>query len=85
MSGVPATQYSISLKVTLANRPGVLGLLTTAIGVSGGNIFAVDGFVAKGPTLERVIVVNCSSESHQKDHTQRLVGPHLPYARRWQG
>ncbi len=67
MSGVPATQYSISLKVTLANKPGVLGLLTTAIGVSGGNIFAVDGFVAKGPTLERVIVVNCSSESHQKD------------------
>ncbi|MEZ5340185.1 MAG: NAD-dependent malic enzyme [Acidimicrobiales bacterium] len=67
MSGIPSTQYSISLKVNLDNRPGVLGSLTTAIGQSGGNIFAVDGFVAKGPTLERVMVVNCGSEAHQKD------------------
>ena len=62
-----STQYSIALRVSLANVPGVLGRLTTAIGDAGGNIFAIDGFVAKGPTLERDIVVNCSSVAHQAE------------------
>ncbi len=64
-----ATQYSISLRVTLDNIPGVLGKLTTAIGDAGGNIYAVDGFIAKGPQLERKIVVNCSSVEHQAEVT----------------
>lgn len=62
---VTSTQYSIALEVSLENLPGILGNLTTAIGDAGGNIFAVDGFVAKGPTLERKMVVNCSSVEHQ--------------------
>ncbi len=45
--------------------PGVLGRLTTAIGAAGGNLFAIEGFVAKGPALERTIVVNCASVEHQ--------------------
>ncbi len=51
--------------MSLKNVPGVLGELTTTIGEAGGNIFAIEGFVAKGPTLEREIVVNCSDEAHQ--------------------
>ena len=62
-----STQYSISLTVSLKNVPGVLGRLTTAIGEAGGNIFAVDSFVAKGPTLERTMVINCSSVEHQQE------------------
>ncbi|MBT8240588.1 MAG: NAD-dependent malic enzyme, partial [Acidimicrobiia bacterium] len=66
MNGTPpATQYSISVHVTLENKPGVLGELATAIGAAGGSIFAIDGFVAKGPELEREIVINCSSVDHQ--------------------
>ena len=65
MSNPPATQYSIALDVTLDNRPGVLGRLCTAIGDAGGNIYAIEGFVAKGRELERDIVVNCSSVEHQ--------------------
>ena len=65
MSKPPATQYSITLDVTLDNVPGVLGRLCTAIGEAGGNIFAIEGFVAKGKELERDIVVNCSSVEHQ--------------------
>ncbi len=60
-----STQYSIALKVSLENVPGVLGKLTTTVGANGGNIFAIEGFVAKGPTLEREMVVNCSSVEHQ--------------------
>ncbi len=67
MSKPPATQYSISLDVTLDNVPGVLGRLCTAIGETGGNIFAIEGFVAKGKVLERDIVVNCSSVEHQSE------------------
>ena len=63
----PATQYSISLKVTLENVPGVLGRLAASIGNAGGNIFAVDSFVAKGSVVDREIVVNCSSVAHQED------------------
>ncbi|WP_040493515.1 NAD-dependent malic enzyme [Ilumatobacter nonamiensis] len=65
MSTPPATQYSITLDVTLDNVPGVLGRLCSAIGEAGGNIFAIEGFVAKGRELERDIVVNCSSVEHQ--------------------
>jgi malate dehydrogenase (oxaloacetate-decarboxylating) len=67
MSRPPATQYSIALRVTLDNVPGVLGRLATAIGEAGGNIFAVDAFVAKGAHVDRQIVVNCRSVEHQAD------------------
>ncbi|MEM7321644.1 MAG: NAD-dependent malic enzyme [Actinomycetota bacterium] len=66
MSATPAAQYSLNLKVRLDNVPGVLGSLATAIGDIGGNIFAIEGFVAKGPVLEREIVVNCTSVEHQE-------------------
>ncbi|MDH4276888.1 MAG: ACT domain-containing protein, partial [Acidimicrobiia bacterium] len=69
MSGTTGAQYSVNLRVRLDNRPGVLGRLAVAIGEAGGNIFAIEGFVAKGPILERDIVVNCSSVEHQ----ERLV------------
>ena len=67
MSRPPATQFSISLRVTLANVPGVLGRLATAIGEAGGNIYAIEGFVAKGSVIQREIVVNCRSVEHQAD------------------
>jgi len=65
-----STQYSIALRVSLKNVPGVLGRLTTAIGEHEGNIFSIENFVAKGPTLERQIVVNCSSVEHQEQILQ---------------
>ena len=65
-SPTTAAQYSLNLRVRLDNVPGVLGRLASAIGDTGGNIFAIDGFVAKGPILERDIVVNCSDTEHQQ-------------------
>ena len=73
MTDVPettSTQYSIVLTISLMNVPGVLGRLTSAIGEAGGNIFAIDSFVSKGPVLERSIVVNCSSVEHQEVVTE---------------
>ncbi len=73
MSQTTSTQYSISLQVSLKNVPGVLGRLTTTIGEHGGNIFAIDGFVAKGPILEREIVVNCRDVDHQQEIVDAVV------------
>ncbi len=73
LEATTSTQYSIALTVSLKNVPGVLGRLTTAIGENGGNIFAIEGFVAKGPTLERTIVVNCSSVEHQQQIVDVVV------------
>ena len=67
-----STQYSITLRLSLANVPGILGSLTTAVGEVGGNIFAIEGFVAKGPTIEREIVVNCCDEPHQQRVIDRI-------------
>ncbi len=66
MTKPPATQYSIAIDVVLDNVPGVLGKLATNIGEAGGNIYAVDAFVAKGSTVERTIVVNCIDVDHQR-------------------
>lgn len=66
MPGTPAAHYSVNLRVRLDNRPGVLGRLAVAVGEAGGNIFAIEGFVAKGPVLERDIVVNCIDVDHQE-------------------
>ncbi|MEL6983533.1 MAG: ACT domain-containing protein, partial [Actinomycetota bacterium] len=66
MTASTEAQYSLNLKVRLDNVPGVLGRLATAIGDAGGNIFAIEGFVAKGPILDREIVVNASSIEHQE-------------------
>jgi len=49
--------------------PGVLGELATVIGDAGGNIAVVEGFEAKGATLERSICVNARDEDHQ----QRII------------
>ncbi len=62
----PTAAYSIVMRVSLENRPGVLGRFATAVGEAGGNIAAIPGFEAKGPVVIRDIVVNCRSEDHQR-------------------
>ena len=63
---VPTSAFSIRLVVTLANVPGVLGALTSAIGALGGNIAAASGFEAKGPVVTRTIDVHARSEEHAR-------------------
>ena len=90
-SQATSTQYSVCLTLRLTNQPGVLGRLTTAIGEAGGNIFAIQSMVTRGPFLERSIVVNASSVEHQAeivkvvadvegiellDHYDRTMGMH---------
>ncbi len=74
MSTPTATQFSITLDVTLDNVPGVLGRLV--LGHRRGwrqHLSQSKGFVAKGEELERDIVVNCRSVEHQQDIVEAVV------------
>jgi malate dehydrogenase (oxaloacetate-decarboxylating) len=42
MSGTPSAQYSVTLRVEIEDRPGMLGKVASAIGGAGGAIGAVD-------------------------------------------
>ncbi len=67
MANAPTAAYSITLKVSLDNVPGTLARFATAVGDAGGNIAAIPGFEAKGPSVVRDIDVYCRSESHAQE------------------
>jgi malate dehydrogenase (oxaloacetate-decarboxylating) len=66
MSTTTTAAYSITLRVRLDNRPGMLGRLAMAVGEVGGNIIGLEGFEAKLDTLDEDVVVNCHSVEHQQ-------------------
>ena len=62
----PTPAYSITIKVSLGNRPGTLGRFATAVGDAGGNIAAIPAFEAKGPVIIREIDVLAESPDHAR-------------------
>lgn len=67
MTAIPTEGYSLTLRVRLANRPGMLGRLTSAIGAAGGNIGAIDIVEAGTGQLVRDITVYASSVPHGEE------------------
>jgi len=73
---LPSESYSITIRVEIQNRPGMLGKITTAIGEAGGDIGAVDlSGVGKG-TVMRDITVRARGIEHAQEiiKTVRQVG-----------
>lgn len=69
MTAIPSStspSYSLTIRVSIDNRPGALGRLTTAIGEVGGNIGAVDIVSASPTVLVRDITVNAHDEAHAR-------------------
>ena len=64
MKVIPSEGYSITLRLKIANHPGVLGRLTSAIGEAGGNIGAVDIVEVGAHHLIRDITVATGGEEH---------------------
>jgi malate dehydrogenase (oxaloacetate-decarboxylating) len=60
----PSAGYTFTLRVNLANTPGTLGRLTTAIGEAGGNIGAIDLVEHRVSMVVRDITVLCRNEEH---------------------
>ncbi len=61
-----SASYSITMRLEVPNRPGMLGKIASAIGKAGGNIGAVDiaGFVKD--RIVRDITVDTRDEAHKK-------------------
>ncbi|HSC72411.1 MAG TPA: ACT domain-containing protein, partial [Candidatus Methylomirabilis sp.] len=62
----PSASYSITMRVEIQNRVGMLGRVTSAIGKAGGDIGAVDIAGFGKDTILRDITVNARDEAHEK-------------------
>ena len=73
----PSESYSITMRVDIQNKPGMLGKLTTTIGDAGGDIGAVDmSGVGKG-TIMRDVNVRTRGLEHAQEiikAVQKIVG-----------
>jgi malate dehydrogenase (oxaloacetate-decarboxylating) len=66
MAFKPSVSYSITMRLEIENRPGMLGRVASTIGKAGGDIGAVDiaGFGAG--TIIRDVTVNTRDEAHEQ-------------------
>jgi malate dehydrogenase (oxaloacetate-decarboxylating) len=62
MSVTPSAQFSLTIRVEIAHRPGMLGQVATAIGRAGGTIGAVDLVEVSEDKLLRDITVDAADQ-----------------------
>jgi malate dehydrogenase (oxaloacetate-decarboxylating) len=62
MSVTPSAQFSLTIRVEIAHRPGMLGQVATAIGQAGGTIGAVDLVEVSEDKLLRDITVDAADQ-----------------------
>src|ERR1700730_1089511 len=79
MPPIPSAQYSLTLRVEIDHRPGMLGKVASAIGDAGGTIGAVDLVQVEGPHTIRDITVETSDASDWPRLTDAVNG--VPGAR----
>ena len=65
--GTPSPSYSITLRVQLKNRVGMLGKFTSTIGAAGGDIGAIDLVSATKDQVVRDVTVNVGDTSHGQE------------------
>src|SRR5580765_6218207 len=68
----PVASYSLTVRVRIANQPGMLGKVTSAIGEAGGDIGAVDLVEAGQKEMTRDIAFKASDEAHGQAIVERL-------------
>src|SRR4051794_25270615 len=64
VSGVTSAQYSLTLRVEIDHRPGMLGKVASAIGDAGGTIGSVDLVSLEGGHTLRDITVDTAGGEH---------------------
>jgi malate dehydrogenase (oxaloacetate-decarboxylating) len=63
MAVTPSAQYSLTIRVEIAHKPGMLGRVATAIGAAGGTIGAIDLVSVDGDNTVRDITVATGDQS----------------------
>jgi malate dehydrogenase (oxaloacetate-decarboxylating) len=64
VSLTPSAQYSLTIRVELAEEPGLLGRVTSAIGGAGGVVNAVDPVEVESQLSVRDITVDATDQEH---------------------
>src|SRR5262245_45823941 len=72
MRTAPSASYSMTVRLEIRNRPGMLGKVTSAIGRAGGDIGAVDLVQAGAVTLVRDITFNARDDAHGRGVVEAL-------------
>ena len=73
MHTVPTASNSITLRVNINNRPGMLGRVTSVIGRTGGDIGAIDLVEVTSEFTVRDITVNVRDEKHGEQIVKGLA------------
>ena len=90
-TNTPVASYSLTVRVRIANKPGMLGRVTSAIGEAGGDIGAVDLVEAGQKEMTRDIAFKASRRGPRPGsrrppaagagrHGRQRLGPHVPHA-----
>src|SRR5919109_569152 len=68
----PSASYSLTVRVAIQNRPGMLGKVASAIGDAGGDIGAVDLVESQRKHIIRDITINARDSQHGTQIVDRL-------------
>ena len=67
-TAVPSASYSLTVRLEIENKPGMLGKVTTAIGEMGGDIGSIDIAEASTEVIVRDFRVYCIDERERAPH-----------------
>jgi malate dehydrogenase (oxaloacetate-decarboxylating) len=70
----PSASYSLTVRLEIRNKPGMLGQVTSAIGAAGGDIGAVDLVEMSRDRVVRDITIKASDSRHGQQIVDRLRG-----------
>src|SRR6267143_1696361 len=74
MGNAPTASHSLTIRVEIVNRPGMLGKVTSAIGKAGGDIGAIDLVEVGKSTVTRDISFKASDEKHGEQVVDKIRG-----------
>src|ERR687891_2634898 len=60
----PSASYSLTVRLEIDNKPGMLGKITSAIGKAGGDIGAIDVVTVGNKTITRDLSFKARDEQH---------------------
>ncbi len=69
----PGVAYSITVRAEYPNKPGMLGLITSAIGELGGDAAAIDVVSINGGNMIRDFTINTSGEEHSREVIESIA------------
>jgi malate dehydrogenase (oxaloacetate-decarboxylating) len=72
MAQAPSASYSLTVRLEIQNRPGMLGRVTSVIGKAGGDIGAIDLVEVRKATIVRDLTFKARDEKHGQQVVERL-------------